>query len=269
MVDVERAVDPRLEGRPNKSLRRDLAALAVTLTVLVPMLAGCAGISGQTVGDSDLHVFVHDRTLGPPSGGMAAEVTGALGAASGCVVLDQDGDQYPVVWPSGTEVADTDPLVIELPSAEQLQLGEQVRGGGGYLKADTLDIDVPAACLNEYGEVAVFNPDDDPTVVESTAGTSGDAPPLVELRALSQTPDVEVRARGYVVNDGDGWLLCEEQNESHPPSCNGDNVRLSDYLGPQDVIATEGDVSWSHIPVTIAGVFDSGDLAFVPAEERD
>ena len=70
-----------------------------------------------------------------------------------------------MVWPSGTSVEATDPLVIELPSGERLREGDQVSGGGGYPHADTLEISVPQACLNEWGEVAMFNPDDDPEVI--------------------------------------------------------------------------------------------------------
>lgn len=80
-----------------------------------------------------------------------------------------------MVWPSGTSVETTDPLVIELPSGEQVREGDQVSGGGGYPYADTLDIEVPEACLNEWGEVAVFNPDED--LVESAIYDYGEVPP--------------------------------------------------------------------------------------------
>lgn len=136
-----------------------------TLAVLMVALTGCGGgINEQTVGDEDLHFFVHGGGL-LPRGGQDAEVGGTLTTGDGCVMLDQDGNRFPVVWPSGTSVEGTDPLVVELPSGEQLSEGDQVSGGGGYPYADTLDIEVPQACLNEWGEVAVFNPDDDSEVV--------------------------------------------------------------------------------------------------------
>ena len=132
-------------------------------------LAGCGGdINGQTVGDEDLHFFVHQGGL-LPRGGQDAEVGGTLATGDGCVMLDQDGNRLPVVWPSGTSVEGTDPLVVELPSGEQLREGDQVRGGGGYPYADTLGLEIPQSCLNEWGEVAVFNPDDDPEVVAREA----------------------------------------------------------------------------------------------------
>lgn len=137
----------------------DVVAVAVLL--LVVLLAGCGGVGERRVGDNDARFFVHGHTV-LPSGGLHAQVVGALAVADGCVLLDQDGNRFPVVWPSGTSVAGTDPLIIELPSGEQLELGDQVSGGGGYLSQERAGIDVPNACLNEYGEVAVFNPDDDP-----------------------------------------------------------------------------------------------------------
>ena len=133
------------------------------VAALTVVLAGCGGIDEQTLGEDRPAFFVHGPQI--PSGGNAAEIVGTLTTGDGCVLLDQDSGRFPVVWPSGTTVEGTDPLVIELPSGERVREGDRVRGGGGYPYADTLDIDVPEACLNEWGEVAVFNPDDDPEVV--------------------------------------------------------------------------------------------------------
>lgn len=142
-------------------VRRRRTIVPVALLLLAGLLAACGGVREQRVGDEDLRFFVHGDEL-LPSDGMDAQVGGTLAAADGCVLLDHGSSRTPVVWPSGTSVAGTDPLVIELPSGEELELGDQVSGGGGYLSAESLSIDVPDACLNEHGEVAVFNPDDDP-----------------------------------------------------------------------------------------------------------
>jgi hypothetical protein len=146
----------------SQDLRRRFA-ITGTLAALMVVLAACGGIDQRAVGDDGLAFFVHGLQMS--SGGMDAMVLGTLTTADGCVLLDQDGNRFPVVWPHGTSVEATDPLIIELPSGEQLREGEQVSGGGGYLKAETLDIDVPEACLNESDEVAVFNVRDDPRTV--------------------------------------------------------------------------------------------------------
>ena len=141
--------------------QRSRATVPLALAVLTGLLAGCGGANEQRLGDDDLRFFVHGRTV-LPSGGIDALVVGALTVADGCVLLEQDGSRSPAVWPSGTSVAGTDPLVLVLPSGERLALSDQVTGGGGYLSPDHVGIDVPDECLNEFGEVAVFNPDDDP-----------------------------------------------------------------------------------------------------------
>lgn len=137
--------------------------VAVVATVMAGLLTACGGVNEQRVGDDDLRFFVHGKTI-LPSGGMDALVVGTFATANGCVLLEAGETKYPVVWPSGTTVAGTDPLVIKLPSGEHVRLGDQLEGGGGYLKAEQLGIDVPRACLNEYGEIAVFNSDDDPVI---------------------------------------------------------------------------------------------------------
>jgi hypothetical protein len=123
-----------------------------------------SGVEEQRVGDEQLRFFVQGPRLRPPGGAvtLTARVAGVLAEADGCVLLVEGANQYPVVWPSGTSVAGTNPLVIELPSGEHLEVGEHVSGGGGYFSREQVGIAVPDACVNEYGEVAVFNPEDNP-----------------------------------------------------------------------------------------------------------
>ena len=63
----------------------------------------------------------------------------------------------------GTSVASDDPLAINLPSGEDLSVGETVTGGGGYHKPEAVELNVPEECLPETNEIAVFNPDEDLT----------------------------------------------------------------------------------------------------------
>lgn len=67
-----------------------------------------------------------------------------------------------------TSIAREDPLTLKLPSGEELAVGQAVSGGGGYLhsSSDEVKVDIPAECIPETGEVAVFNPDADLSVVK-------------------------------------------------------------------------------------------------------
>jgi hypothetical protein len=140
--------------RPKITVAAAGAAIAVLLTA-------CGGVRTQVVGDG-LHVYVHNRTIS--SGGLDALIVGTLVTDDGCVLLAEGESRFPVVWPSGTSIAGTDPLVIELPSGEQVNLGDDVQGSGGYLDPEGLEIEIPDDCLNPSREVAVFNPDDRPYV---------------------------------------------------------------------------------------------------------
>lgn len=142
--------------------RRTTVGLILALT-----LVGCGGQSEMS-GD-DITIFVHGGSL-LARGGTDALVEGTLAARDGCVLLEQrDSDvAYPVIWLAGTSIASEEPLVLELPSGEELAIGQVVSGGGGYHSpsSDQVEVDIPAECVSDTGEVALFNPDDDPSIVE-------------------------------------------------------------------------------------------------------
>lgn len=127
-------------------------------------LAACTDAGPRAVEAGEYTIYVHARSL-LPRGGDAALISGKLAIHEGCVVLQSpDGSQgYPVVWPSGTRIASTDPFAIRLPSGEELAIGEQVSGGGGFHYQETLELEIPPECLGEWQEVAVFNPDEELT----------------------------------------------------------------------------------------------------------
>jgi hypothetical protein len=52
---------------------------------------------------------------------------------------------------------------VRLPSGEAVAIGDDVSGGGGYLKV-AQKFGIPSACLPATGEVAVFNPNGDVTI---------------------------------------------------------------------------------------------------------
>lgn len=145
------------------SMARRLAASAVMLSAVLAV-TGCGGIHTTAVGGDGPDFYVHGRHLLPP-GGLDAQVGGTLAVANGCLLLSADTAGYPVVWPNGTTLASTDPLIVALSSGEQVAIGERVFGAGGYLPVDSLDVAIAEACLNEHREVAVFNVHDRPVKV--------------------------------------------------------------------------------------------------------
>jgi hypothetical protein len=126
-------------------------------------LLSCSGPAQRAVESGEYTIYVHSGSL-LPRGGTDAIVGGLLAVRDGCVVLEwPDGSHwYPVIWPSGTRIASTDPFVVRLPSGERLAVGEKVRGSGGYTRRETLEVDIPTRCLGGTQQVAVFNPDDRP-----------------------------------------------------------------------------------------------------------
>ena len=117
--------------------------------------------------EGDVTLLVHKGSL-LPRGGTDAVVTGSLVLSNGCVGLVVGDRVLAVIWPSGTELADVDPLTVRLPSGSLVIEGESVSGGGGYPAPDSagFDMEIPAACELDPDEIAAFNPDDDPVVVD-------------------------------------------------------------------------------------------------------
>lgn len=137
--------------------------------LLIATLPGCGG--GQSaITRGGVTILVHDGAL-LPRGGNDALITGALTQRNGCVGLASDdalGGVVPVIWPSGTELVEDAPLSLRLPSGAPVVEGQHVQGAGGYAAPGSTDItiEVPEACALDRNEIAVFNPDDDPIVVE-------------------------------------------------------------------------------------------------------
>jgi hypothetical protein len=139
------------------------------LVVASVLAVGLVGCGGQTeIERGEYTIYVHGGSL-LPRGGEDALIEGALIMRDGCVLIDRGGGfdiAFPVIWPSGTSIASDDPLTLRLPSGDELVVGQVVSGGGGYHDAasDRVQVSIPAACVPETGEVAIFNPDVDLTV---------------------------------------------------------------------------------------------------------
>ncbi|GAA4687157.1 hypothetical protein [Nocardioides nanhaiensis] len=153
--------------RPLPSLPGRLLTVLL-LGLLSALLPGCGqaddpptGPRADTGAPEAGPVVAH---LSPGAGdGMAALIQGPLELTGDCLLVGG----YPVVWPHGT-TWDAEAGRVRLPDGEAVGEGDRVSGGGGYLYLADLGPDLAdplAACpVNEYGEVAMFNPGEEITV---------------------------------------------------------------------------------------------------------
>ena len=98
--------------------------------------------------------------------GLSAEVRGILELEKGCLYLsiDEIDERYPVLWPAQT-AWDAQRKVVELPTGDEIAVGELAYGGGGYFYVDDIANmagpeagDLAGRCAdNTYGEIAVVN----------------------------------------------------------------------------------------------------------------
>ena len=121
---------------------RKFAAAIPTLALI--LVAGCGG---QVIAAGDVDVLVAASS----GDGMDAMGGGTLEVVGGCLGVSG----FVVVWPHGTEVADEDPLTIEIPGNGSFALGESVQVGGGFVVEHSSDEGDPPY---EVGRVTV--PDD-------------------------------------------------------------------------------------------------------------
>lgn len=135
-----------------------------------PLDAGPCELCGRQseVSSDTATIFVHGGSV-LPRGGEVALVEGTLTNRDGCVLLEQEdaGIAYPVIWPSGTSIASEHPLALKLPTGEELAIGEAVSGAGSfpYSSSEDVNVQIPAECVPETDEVAVFNQDAEPMII--------------------------------------------------------------------------------------------------------
>jgi hypothetical protein len=137
--------------------------LGASLAVLVIVLAGCGNGGQTTIGRGSSTIYVHGDSM-LPRGGDDALIEGRVVARDGCVLLGFGGDAtYPVIWPSGTSIANDDPLTLRLRSGDEVAVGRTVRGGGGShdVGSSMVTVDIAEKCRSATGEVMIFNPEGD------------------------------------------------------------------------------------------------------------
>lgn len=144
------------------------------LVLIVALVSGCGMAADLVLGasepgideviDDDVRIWTQRRTKMPR--GTDALVAGRFGydTQHRCAYLyGQGGDtRYPVVWPTGTRITSTDPVILDLPGVERpLTIGDEVKGGGGFGEPRSGWLQVPSPCFGEIGdggpEIAHFN----------------------------------------------------------------------------------------------------------------
>lgn len=105
--------------------------------------------------------------------GMAAEVKGTVvfDSDTGCLLLELESVRYPLVWPAGTTWR-SDPPGVRLEDGQVVEPGTTVYGGGGYLDRGGIEwmagatvADAAEACAGPTGEIAIFNPGSEVTII--------------------------------------------------------------------------------------------------------
>jgi hypothetical protein len=81
---------------------------------------------------------------------------------------------------------------------------------------------------------------------------------LVEDAADHEGPAL---VTGSLLANGDDVKLCAALAESFPPQCGGGSISVVGLdLETLDGLTTEGDVTWSDLPITVEGVLADGTL---------
>ncbi|MDE0546221.1 hypothetical protein [Microbacterium sp. C7(2022)] len=130
-------------------MRLDLSisAMVAALGVVGVLLVGCTTQGGTATGTI--------ATYEPSGeGGFTAALEGVVSSRNGCLVIEPDGGGAAVVpvFPSTLlRVDDSGPLWQDAP----LNNGDRISLGGGYVDAQTVDVEAGAACV--VGEVFIVS----------------------------------------------------------------------------------------------------------------
>jgi hypothetical protein len=104
-------------------------------------------------------------------------------------------------------------------------------------------------------------------VAAVVAGCGGDDEPDAGDRLVGISVEQAVDAEGPAVVDGsllargEDVRLCAALAESFPPQCGGSSITVVGLdLEELDGLTTEGDVTWSDLPIRVEGVLADGVL---------
>lgn len=122
---------------------------SAALLLLATTLSACGA---TTISVGDVRVLVGERS----SGGSDALLNGRLAVSGGClgVEMTDTGSYVVVVWPHGTDVAEAEPLTVDVPGEGSLEVGDEVSLGGGFITvedggpAQVGGVEVPEECAD-------------------------------------------------------------------------------------------------------------------------
>jgi hypothetical protein len=93
---------------------------------------------------------------------------------------------------------------------------------------------------------------------DEPAGGGGPVEILVEDAGDHEGPAI---VTGSLLANGDDVRLCAALAESFPPQCGGGSIVVVGLdLDKLDGLTTEGDVTWSDLPISVEGVLADGTL---------
>ena len=110
--------------------RVHLAACGLLGTAVV-LLSGCSGIATETLDD----IILHSAVVAQP--GDEAIILGTVALTpQRCVgIEDADGVIRAVVWPDETQLVESDPVRMTVGVPDDLMIGDEVAGAGGYYES--------------------------------------------------------------------------------------------------------------------------------------
>ena len=109
------------------------------------LLSSCSMFDrGSVIEQDGLVVLVGPKVLDEAGVGFA----GSVEVVNGCVGLRQGDEAWVLIWPKGTELVSSDPVVLDVPNVGTVEEGAQLSGGGAEYDSEhpMSGVDVPSEC---------------------------------------------------------------------------------------------------------------------------
>jgi hypothetical protein len=130
-----------------------VSALSLSVLTACGLVGGGASVEER----DDLFALVAPESVNEGGVGYG----GTVEVVGDCVGLRlSEPDPVVVIWPHGTELVSTDPVVLDVPGTGRVEEGDEVAGGGSqYDSPAPMDgVEVPEGCQDF--EVWSFTPSD-------------------------------------------------------------------------------------------------------------